>query len=353
MAAPPLLTLQDVALTFGGTPLIQNAELTIAPGERLCLVGRNGSGKSTLLQDRRRGGRGRIAARASCSPAPPSATCRRSRTSAASPRRWAYVEAGPGPGRRPLPGALAAGAARPDRRGGARGGCPAARRVARRWRGRWRPQPDILLLDEPTNHLDLPAIDWLEARTARPARGAGADQPRPAFLRKPVARHRLARPRPDAPAGAGLRRFRGLARRGAGGGGTRRATSSTARSSREEHWLRYGVTARRKRNMRRVGELHALRQRSGASAAARRHGQHGGRRGRAVRHAGGRGRSRSPRPIGERAGRARISRIRILRGDRVGIVGPNGAGKTTLLNLLTGELAPDSGRVRLGAGLRW
>ncbi|MDF2813481.1 MAG: elongation factor 3, partial [Microvirga sp.] len=50
MAAPPLLTLQDVALTFGGTPLIQSAELAIAPGERACLVGRNGSGKSTLLK---------------------------------------------------------------------------------------------------------------------------------------------------------------------------------------------------------------------------------------------------------------------------------------------------------------
>src|SRR3954454_14811508 len=48
--APPLLLLQDIALTFGGTPLIENAELSIAPGERACLVGRNGSGKSTLLK---------------------------------------------------------------------------------------------------------------------------------------------------------------------------------------------------------------------------------------------------------------------------------------------------------------
>src|SRR6266550_4451163 len=37
--------------------------------------------------------------------------------------------------------------------------------------------------------------------------------------------------------------------------------------------------------------------------------------------------------------------LRIQRGDRIGIVGPNGAGKTTLLKLLTGELAPDSGKV--------
>src|SRR6185436_18278473 len=50
MALPPLLSLQDIALTFGGTPLIESAELSVSPGERACLVGRNGSGKSTLLK---------------------------------------------------------------------------------------------------------------------------------------------------------------------------------------------------------------------------------------------------------------------------------------------------------------
>src|SRR5277367_5238708 len=48
--APPLLQLKDIALTFGGTPLLAGAELSVSPGERLCLVGRNGSGKSTLLK---------------------------------------------------------------------------------------------------------------------------------------------------------------------------------------------------------------------------------------------------------------------------------------------------------------
>src|SRR3954453_13021111 len=50
MASPPLLTLQDVHLTFGGTPLLEGAELSIGERERVCLVGRNGSGKSTLLR---------------------------------------------------------------------------------------------------------------------------------------------------------------------------------------------------------------------------------------------------------------------------------------------------------------
>src|SRR4051795_11564913 len=48
--APPLLTLQEIHLTFGGTPLLEGAELAIGERERVCLVGRNGSGKSTLLK---------------------------------------------------------------------------------------------------------------------------------------------------------------------------------------------------------------------------------------------------------------------------------------------------------------
>lgn len=50
MAPPPLLLLKDIGITFGSTPLLAGAELSIGPAERLCLVGRNGSGKSTLLK---------------------------------------------------------------------------------------------------------------------------------------------------------------------------------------------------------------------------------------------------------------------------------------------------------------
>ena len=48
--APPLLFLRDIHLTFGGTPTLEGADLSISPGDRVCLVGRNGSGKSTLLK---------------------------------------------------------------------------------------------------------------------------------------------------------------------------------------------------------------------------------------------------------------------------------------------------------------
>ena len=117
----------------------------------------------------------------------------------------------------------------------------------------------------------------------------------------------------------------------------------------EEHWLRYGVTARRKRNMRRLGAV------AGAARAApqpsRRRRQAAITASRAppsgtlVIEADGIAKSYGDRPI------VSDFSIRILRGDRIGIVGPNGGGKTTLLNLLTGALAPDTGTVRLGANL--
>jgi ATP-binding cassette subfamily F protein uup len=113
--------------------------------------------------------------------------------------------------------------------------------------------------------------------------------------------------------------------------------------------MRYGVTARRKRNVRRVAELAALRR-------ARR--EHRKSAGKAEMAAGApdtsgalvieaRGLAKS---FGERTIVKDLS-VRIMRGDRVGIVGPNGSGKTTLVNLLSGALAPDSGTVRLGANL--
>jgi ATP-binding cassette subfamily F protein uup len=47
---PPLLLLQEISVTFGVAPLLSGAELAVAAGDRVCLVGRNGSGKSTLLR---------------------------------------------------------------------------------------------------------------------------------------------------------------------------------------------------------------------------------------------------------------------------------------------------------------
>ena len=116
----------------------------------------------------------------------------------------------------------------------------------------------------------------------------------------------------------------------------------------EEHWMRYGVTARRKRNVRRVAGLQALRQHrrearraTGTVAMAVAEAE---RSGTLVIEAKAIGKSYD-RPI------VADFSTRIERGDRIGIVGPNGSGKTTLVNLLTGALAPDAGTVKLGANL--
>ena len=118
---------------------------------------------------------------------------------------------------------------------------------------------------------------------------------------------------------------------------------------REEDWLRYGVTARRKRNVRRLGELHALRQRRrervGSTGLVRMTAADSDGSGTLVIVAERSARATAAPPV------VRDFSTRIMRGDRVGIVGPNGAGKTTLLSLLTGTLAPDAGTVVLGTGL--
>src|SRR5918997_3529488 len=161
MAPPPLLLLQDTALAFGGTPLIESAELSVSPGERACLVGRNGSGKSTLL----RIAAGLLEADRGKRFVQPGATIR---YLAQEPDLSAYattlhfVEAGLGPGDDPyrarylLDQLGLTGDEKPAYLSGGEARRAALAQVLA-------PQPDILLLDEPTNHLDLPAIEWLES----------------------------------------------------------------------------------------------------------------------------------------------------------------------------------------------
>ena len=117
----------------------------------------------------------------------------------------------------------------------------------------------------------------------------------------------------------------------------------------EEHWVRYGVTGRRKRNVRRMADLQKLRQ-------ARR--DHRKAAGKAVIDAAQAEKSGAlvieAKGISKAFGARKIVAdfsFRVMRRDRIGIVGANGSGKTTLVRLLTGALAPDRGEVRLGANL--
>ncbi|NDA48210.1 MAG: ABC transporter ATP-binding protein, partial [Alphaproteobacteria bacterium] len=155
--APPLLTLQSIALTLGGKPLLEGAELSVSQGERLALVGRNGSGKSTLL----RIAAGEIQADGGKRFFQPDASVRylaQEPDLSAYKTVLAYVEAGLGPNddeyraRYLLEQLGLTGEEDPSTLSGGESRRAALARVLA-------PEPDILLLDEPTNHLDLPAIE--------------------------------------------------------------------------------------------------------------------------------------------------------------------------------------------------
>ncbi|MGL4442231.1 MAG: ABC-F family ATP-binding cassette domain-containing protein, partial [Alsobacter sp.] len=347
MAAPPLLLLQDIRLTFGGTPLITGAELSVSPGERLCLVGRNGSGKSTLL----RIAAGLIEADGGTRFAQPGATVRylpQEPDFGGFPTALAYVEAGLGPGDDPyraqyLLGELGlTGEEDPARLSGGEARRAALARVLA-------PEPDILLLDEPTNHLDLPAIEWLESeiKGLRSALVLISHDRR--FLET------LSRATVWLDRGRTRRMEQGFAQFEAWRDEVlaqeeQEAHKLDRRIVAEEHWVRYGVTARRKRNVRRMAELATLRQdRDGRRRAAgnvKLSVSEADVSGKLVVEAEGIAKRFGETPIVEDFS------IRILRGDRVGLVGPNGAGKTTLVKMLTGQLAPDGGKIRHGANLQ-
>jgi ABC transport system ATP-binding/permease protein len=342
----PLLTLQDIRLTIGTQPLLDGAELFVEPGERLCLVGRNGSGKSTLL----RIAAGQLEPDSGRRFAQPGATIRylpQEPDLNGFPDTGSYVEAGLAPGDDPararaLLDKLGLTGSEPVAHlsGGQARRAALARVLA--------PSPDILLLDEPTNHLDLPAIEWLEAEIAS-LRGAlvliSHDR---RFLQ------RLSR--------ATLWLDRGrtqLLDKGFAAFESWRDTQLEEEESErhkldrkiaaEEDWVRYGVTARRKRNVRRMGELAELRRKR--REARRQLGQVK----LGISEAGAAGsRVLEARAISKSFGDKTVVRdfsIRILKGDRIGLVGANGSGKTTLLKLLTGRLTPDAGEVIEGTNM--
>ena len=345
---PPALLLQDIHLTFGTAPILAGAGLAVAAGDRVCLVGRNGSGKSTLL----RIAAGLVQPDAGRRFAQPGATIRylpQEPDFSGFATTLAYVEAGLiadadadrhrarylleqlGLTGRENPATLSGGEARR---------AALARTLA--------PAPDILLLDEPTNHLDLPGIEWLERELAAMRAGIVLVSHDRRLL------ERLSRTTVWLDRGITRTLDQGFA----GFEPWRDAVLEQEESERhklgrkiamEEDWLRYGVTARRKRNQKRLADLHALRKRRKEQRAAvgkvRLEAAQAELSGRLVMVADGVTKSFGDRTI------VRDFSTRILRGDRVGIVGANGAGKTTLLNLLTGALPPDAGEVRLGTNL--
>jgi ABC transport system ATP-binding/permease protein len=344
--APPLVQLADIALTFGGTPLLDSVELAVVAGERLCLVGRNGSGKSTLLKI----AAGLVAPDSGSRFVQPGATVRylpQEPDFSGHGTTLGFVEEGLGPGDDPhqarylLEQLHVDPDADPARLSGGEARRAALARVLA-------PAPDILLLDEPTNHLDLPTIEWLE----RELEGRRAAMVLISHDRRFL--QTLSRATVWLDRGKTRRIDVGFSGFEAWRDETlaveeREGHKADRKIAAEEDWVRYGVTARRKRNVRRMAELQQLRrqrrEQRRATGTAEMAAAEAERSGALVLEA---------ERIGKSFGERRIVKdfaIRIQRGDRIGIIGPNGSGKTTLLGLLTGLLEPDEGRVRLGTNL--
>jgi ABC transport system ATP-binding/permease protein len=342
-----LLNLQNIHLTFGGKPVLEGAELMLHNDDRMCLVGRNGSGKSTLLKI----AAGQIEMDNGTRWVQPGTTIRylpQEPDFTGFNTVLDYVEAGLGPTDNPYrcrhylnelgltgdenPATLSGGESRR---------AAIARTLA--------PEPDILLLDEPTNHLDLPAIEWLEAELK---------SLRSAFILISHDRRFL-----ESLSNRTIWLDRGSAKRMNRGFAYFEEWRDqvleeeeieqhklAARIATEEHWMRYGVTARRKRNVRRVGLLSTLRGERrdyvGAQGHVKMAASTGDMSGKLVAEATKISKSFGARDI------VKNLDLLLLRGDRLGIVGPNGAGKTTLIKLITGLTAPDSGTIKLGTNLQ-
>jgi ATP-binding cassette subfamily F protein uup len=345
--AAQLLSLKNIHLTFGGTPLLEGAELSVAEGDRICLVGRNGSGKSTLM---------RIAAGSAETDAGerfvhPGARVRylpQDADFAAFETALAYVEAGldASDGRHVARMALDEVGIDPESDPSMLSGGEARRVAVARVLA---PRPEILLLDEPTNHLDLTAIEWLEGRLgaldaaivliSHDRRMLETLSRSTVWLDRGRTRH-LDR---------GFQHFEAWRDKVLVEEELERHKLDR-KIAREERWMHAGgVTARRKRNMRRVAELADLRKTRREARQAignvRMAATEAGQSGKLVIEAKGLSKDFGAGPV------VRDFSITIARGDRVGLVGPNGAGKTTLIKLLTGHMPPDSGTLRLGTSL--
>jgi len=384
----PLLSFHNVTTAFGHHPLLEQVSFGVEAGERVCLIGRNGSGKSTLLK---------IAAGIVI---PDSGEVRREVST-----RIAYLSQEPeldesGTVFENVAGGLGelrqvivdyhklvqllndpqtAGAADLDRMHELqeqlerRHGWQAQTRVEQvltrldlpadvpvaQLSGGWKRrvalgralvmEPDVLLLDEPTNHLDIEAIQWLEDMVAE-YRGAllFVTHDRQFLARLATRIIELDRGRlseyPGDYANFQTKKAEQLATEA-----THNALFDK-RLAEEERWIRKGIQARRTRNEGRVRALYALRNehaaRRNVQGKARLALDSGEKSGKLVVEAKNLSFSYEGKPI------VRDLDLRIMRGDRIGLIGPNGVGKTTLLRLLLGQLLPGSGTLRQGTNLQ-
>lgn len=345
---PPLLTLTNISLRFGPDPIFTDMELSIGENDRVSLVGRNGAGKSTLMKiihgtvEFDNGER-------FVKPGTHITYLEQDPDLSEYKTAHDYVISGLVHSSEDdhfqadiilaeigLSGPLETKAMS----GGERRRAAIARALIS--------DTDILLLDEPTNHLDIATIEWLEGKL-KSWRGAlvliSHDR---TFL------NNLTNTTFWLDRGKVRRLDKGFSHFDEWSSNilvqeTVEREKLDKLIEKETDWSHKGITARRKRNMgrmRRLWELRDQREKQiavvGSAKIATDSGKSSGKKvieAHKVFHS-----------FGEKSILTNFN-CKILRGDRVGIIGPNGTGKTTLLKILTGDLQPDQGRVKLGTNL--
>ena len=380
-----LVRFDGISLSFGDQLILSEADLRIDPGERLCLIGRNGAGKSTSLKlivgdlepdegtiDRPAGLRlavlEQVLARASeesvtdfvargLAEQIERITRYRQLADAASDSSVALHEV------EALEREIVAG-------GGwsvnaqvesvmSRLDLPRDRQM-NKLSGGWRRRvalaralvsnPELLLLDEPTNHLDISTIEWLETEIRRYSGAVIFVTHDRSFVER-VATRIIDIDRGQLRSWPGG--YRDYLRRRAKSEVDEDHTNREfdKKLAEEEAWIRQGVKAREHRNEGRVRALEGMREERAARMArprgARIHinasDEVSGRKVIEVRNVS---HGFDSTPL------LRDFSLRIMRGERIGIIGNNGVGKTTLLRILIGELTPQQGSVKLGTHLK-
>ncbi|MDJ0792690.1 MAG: ATP-binding cassette domain-containing protein [Woeseiaceae bacterium] len=377
-----LLRFDDICLEFGEQLILRDAEFSIEPGERVCLIGRNGAGKSTtlkLIMGTLEPDRGEITARHDL---------------IVSQLEQTLPEAMDQPvidvirdGLAQIESLLKEYEKRSkldlDKHGlrdletlhakiDAHDGWHLEQRVEttitelnlpadkkmNQLSGGWRrrvalakalvQKPDLLLLDEPTNHLDIATIRWLEDRIfSYPGAVLFITHDR-AFLQR-LATRIVEIDRGKLTSWPGD--YENFLRR------KEKAVEDELvaeqkfdkKLAEEEAWIRQGIKARRTRNEGRVRALLKMREereeRVAREGTARIHIEEAEQSGRKVIRARNVSYSYGDESVIENFS------IKIMRGDRIGLIGNNGVGKTTLLRLLLGELEPQTGTLKMGTGL--
>src|SRR5688500_5668961 len=349
----PLVSLDHIKMAYGYLPLLDDANLLIEAGERVCVLGRNGTGKSTLLQII--GG----------TVVPDAGTVWRQPG-----LRIARLEQDvPLSTDRTVLEVVADGfqeLAHIDQWHVdvsvdmviSRLGLPADA-VVSTLSGGWRrrvllaralvAQPDLLLLDEPTNHLDIEAMIWLES-FLDDYRGAVVFVTHDRAFLQGVATRIVELDRGRLTSWPGdyetflEKKEAWLANEAI------QHEKFDKKLAQEEAWLRQGIKARRTRDEGRVRALMAMRkeraERRARIGQVQLQAESADRSGQMVFEAKSVSKSFGDRVV------VRDASFRVIRRDRIGLIGPNGSAKTTLLRMLMGELEPDSGEVRLGTNVQ-